>query len=364
MKISFIIPDLSDETFHRTKILYRMLKDNFEVEIIAVDTKNSKNKLFSETFENFKKIKYDLGTIIKDLKKNITGDIIYAIKAKPTSFGFAMSLKNIKKIPVVLDISADETYNCFPYTNNTIKGVLSSLLLFKDTNSYTYTKILEKRIKRADEITVSSSLLQKKYGGTLITSSPDEKIFNPDLYKIDQIRESMGWTNKKVILFAGKYNRDTDFELLLDTIEKIDRTDLLLCIIGDNKKIKESNKIKYTSYQPEENIAKLLSASDIVIVPQKDTLSSFGKNPVKAYEAILSNKTLILPNIYDFKDIFPQALFYHSSDKDSLSQVIIKAINEKSNYRDEFLEKYSFDKMSKKLTEFFKAKFDKLLLNN
>ncbi len=357
MKISFIIPDLSDETFHRLKALYNMLKDNFEIEIIAVDTKKSKNKLFTEYFQNLKKIKYDLGTIIKDLKKNVTGDIIYAIKAKPTSFGFAMSLKSIKKIPVILDISANETYNCFPYTNNPLKGILSSILIFKDTNSYTYTKILEKRIKLADEITISSNLLQKKYGGTLITSSPNENIFNPEIYKINEIRESMNWTNKKVILFAGKYNRDTDINYLIETVEKIDRNDLLLCIIGDNKKIKESDKVNFISYQPEENIAKLLSACDLVVVPQKDIYSSFGKIPIKIYESILSNKPLVLPDLYDFKELFPEAIFYDTKDNNSLSKIILLALDAKNENRNQFLEKYNFDKMSKKLTEFIKTKF-------
>lgn len=359
MKISFIIPDLSSETYHRTKSLHNMLKNDYELELISVDPKNNKTKLFAENFDNYKKVKYDLGTIIRDLKKNVTGDIIYAIKARPTSFGFAMSLKSIKKIPVVLDISANETTNCFPYTDSTLKGLLSTFFLVKDTNSYTYTKILEKRIKLADEITVASSNLQSKYGGTLISTSPDENLFNAELYKIKEIRESMNWTDKKVILFAGQYNRDTDFDLLLETVENISDQQIILYVVGDNKKVKESEKIKYLGFQPQQNIAKLLSACDMVVVPQKEIPSSFGKIPLKAYEAVLSNKPLILPDIYNFKDIFPSSIFYQVSNQESLTTAILKALdnNLPLNNRSDYIEKYSFEKMSKKLSDFFR-KFD------
>lgn len=361
MKITILVPDANQETFNRTKILYNMLKDNFELEVIFISTKKEKNKIFSDSFENFKQIKYDLGTIINDLKKNVTGDIIYAIKSKPTSFGFAMSLKNIKKIPVVLDISAKESYNCFPYSDNTLKSIFSTFYLFNDTNSFVYTKILEKRIKYADEITVASPNLQKEFGGTLITSSADENFFNAKLYKISEIRQSMNWGDKNIIMFNGLINRDTDIELLINTVEDIFRNDLMLVIVGDNKKYKESEKVQYIGYQPQENIAKLLSASDMVVISQKKIPSSFGKIPVKAYEAISSGKPLILPDIYDFSESFAEmSYFYKESDKDSLKQNILKILDNKpeadlkaKKARDIYIEKFGFEKMSKKLVEFF-----------
>lgn len=366
-KISLLVPDLGQETYNRTKVLYEMLKNNFELEIISIN-KDIKSKLFKDNFENYKQIKYDLGTIINDLKKNVTGDIVYAIKSKPTSFGLAMSLKNIRKVPVVLDISAKESYNCFPYTDNTLKGVLSTFYMVNDTNSYLYTKILEKRIKLADELTVSSKLLQKEYGGTLITSSVNEDIFNPSLYKINEIRETMGWKDKKVIFFGGIINRDTDIDLLIDSVENINRNDLILVIVGDNKKYKESEKIRYIAYQPTENIAKLLSSSDIVIIPQKNTHSSFGKIPIKFYDAILSEIPIICPDIYDFSDnLNDYCEVYKTGNKDSLSKTIldirdnIEEFKVKSrNRRERYIENFGFKKMSEKLKNLFEKQLNKV----
>jgi glycosyltransferase involved in cell wall biosynthesis len=359
-KISLLIPDLSQETYNRTKSLYEMLKNNYELEVISIN-KESKNKLFKDNFQDYKQIKYDLGTIINDLKKNVTGEIIYAIKSKPTSFGFAMSLKNIKKIPVVLDISAKETYNCFPYTDSTLKGILSSFYLVNDTNSYVYTKILEKRIKLVDEITVSSISLQKIYGGTLINTSSNENLFNPSLYKKNEIKETMGWTNKKIIFFGGTINRDTDIDLLINSIESINRDDLILVIVGDNKKYKESEKVNYIGYQPPENIAKLLSVSDIVVIPQKNTHSSFGKIPIKFYDAMSSGIPIICPDIYDFSNNLNQYCYlYENGSKDSLVNNILKVLDNyqdvKSN-REIYIEKFGFEKMSKKICDFF-SKFE------
>lgn len=359
-KISLLVPDLSLETYNRTKTLYEMLKANYELEVVSIN-KDKKTKLFKESFEDFKHIKYDLGTVINDLKKNVTGDIIYAIKAKPTSYGLAMSLKNIKKLPVVLDISANEPYNCFPYTNNVFKGILSSFYLVNDTNSYLYTKILEKRIKLADELTVSSNTLQRMYGGTLITSSANENIFNPYNYKVGEIRKTMGWGDKKVILFGGTFNKDTDIELLINTVEEIYRGDLILAIIGDNKKIKESKNVQYISYQPPENMAKLIASSDLVVIPQKDTLTSFGKIPIKFYESVSSAIPVLCPDTYDFNDSLSDYCYkYKAGNKDSLSGKILEIVNnydiakEKAKLlRQEYIDSFGFNKMSSKLTEFF-----------
>lgn len=362
-KISLLVPDLSLETYNRTKVLYEMLKTSYDLEVISIN-KDKNSQIFKDNFEVFKHIKYDLGTIINDLKKNVTGDIIYAIKSKPTSYGLAMSYKNINKVPVVLDISANETYNCFPYTNNVFKGIFSTFYLVNDTNSYLYTKILEKRIKLADEITASSNTLQKVYGGTLITSSANENIFNSSNYKINEIRKTMGWGlkgDKKVIFFGGIYNKDTDIDLLIDTVENINRGDIVLVIVGDNKKIKESKKVQYLSYQPHENIAKLLASSDIVVVPQKDNLTSFGKIPIKFYEAISSEVPVICPDIYDFSNSLNEFCYkYKAGDKQSLSDQILKiinnydeSINKAEEVRESYINNFGFNKMSSKLIDFF-----------
>ncbi|MBC7474516.1 MAG: glycosyltransferase, partial [Candidatus Sericytochromatia bacterium] len=259
-------------------------------------------------------------------------------------------------------------YNTFPYSNNTLKSMFLSLPFFNNTNSFIYTWILEKRIKMADEITVSSSTLQRSYGGTFISSSSNEDLFDSDLYKRDEIRETMGWEDYIVILFAGKVNRDTDINLLINAVKEIDQPKLKLAIVGDNKikNIDNQDKFYLNTFQPSQNIAKLLSACDLVVIPQNDTHSTFGKIPIKLYEAMSSSKIIIAPDTDDFSDILSDCGFtYKSGNLVSLKEAIVEATNdlELSNNlgtkaREKYLEKYSKKIMSQKLKSFF-DKFEK-----
>lgn len=366
MKISILMPDASEEIFARANTLYKLLKDNFELEVIAVSSKRAKVFNYKDYFENYKKIDFDLGTIVNDLKKNISGDILYALKAKPTSFGFAMSLKSIKKIPVILDIDSREIYNTFPYSDNIAKNILFSIPLFNDTNSFIYTWILEKRIKHADQITVASPALQKIYGGTFIPSACDTDFFNPELYKREEIRKAMGWEDYKIILFAGNITRNTDIEFLVKAVKETNSHKIKIVIIGNNqKKFKEDNIIEAKGSQPIENVAKLLTACDLVVIPQKNIPSSIGEIPVKLYEAMASEKVVIAPDTHDFSDILENCGFvYKIGDINSLKEQITKVLSSEElsislgkKAREKCIDKYSKKVIEKKLKEFF-SKFE------
>lgn len=379
MKITIITSDTTLENLHRANILYKLLEKNFEIEVISVSSRKDEVELYKEKFVNYKRINFDFGKIVNELTENITGDIVYALKARPSSFGMAMSLKrglgkkHNKKIPVILDIDAKEVYNCFPYSQNMLKNFVFSIPLFNSPNSFIYTWLLEKRIKFSDNITISSPALQKIYGGTFIPSACDTDFFNGHIYKRDEIREKMGWTDSKVIIFTGSVNRDTDTDTLLKAVKSIDRNNIKLIFASKKssflKKLASNHPfISVYDYQPQLNIAKLLSASDIAVLPLKNNITAQNKIPVKLFEYMSSELPVIASDTPDLTNILSNCGFIYSAGKpDSLKENIEKIIDNPDlgkesakKAREKCTEKYSFNVISKKLTEFIHREMNKL----
>lgn len=350
MKISLIasFPDL--ESFSRLKWIYSLLKDKFEIQLIGIIFNNKFDDLLKNVFAEIQLVKYNISTIIPNIKNIVKGDIIYVLKARTSSFGISINLKKLLNKKVILDISDIEKFNCFPYSNNNIKCFLYSLPLLNNPDSYIYTNLTEKRIKFSDEITVSNPFLQKIYGGTLIYDSCDTELFDKNKYKIDEIRETLNW-DKKVIIFNGNIKNYINLDILI----KLSFEDLLVVFIGFiDKKLKKylskyKNIIIY-NYQNDLNIAKMLSSSDYMVLLRKDLPNSDFKIPIKIYEALSSNLTVITNDTNNYKELFSNNILYTNSLEEILNIIKnnTKIENSKSFFKNIFLK----DEISNKLFTF------------
>jgi hypothetical protein len=348
MKITLIssFPDL--ESFSRLKWLYSLLKNKFEIQLVAITFNNKFDSLLKHLFDNnIEIIKYNINSIIYNIKNIVKGDIIYVLKVRASSFGISINLKRILNKKIILDISDIEKFNCFPYSNSTIKSILYSLPFLNDLDSYIYTSLTEKRIKFADEIVVSNSFLQKIYGGTLICDSCDTELFDRDKYKLIEIREKLNW-NKKVIIFNGHIKHYIDIDILI----KLSFHDLLIVFVGffDEKLkkylLKYQNIIVY-DYQSDLNIAKMLSSADYMIIPRKKLPNSDFKIPVKIYEALSCNLTVITNNTDNYKEIFSDNILYVNSLEEILNIVKnnIKVNNPKKFFKKALLKNEISEKL-------------------
>lgn len=365
MKITIIIPDLSEKTFKRTKSICRLLKKSHDLQILAIYTKNGDDSVFKKEFKNFEKIKCDLGNISKTLNKKVTGDIVYAIRSKPTSFGLSLGIKDSKKIPVIVDICYSEMYQCFPYSKNLFKNIVFSIPLIKNTNSFIYTFMGEKRLNLANDLTVSSLALQKKHTGTFIPSSCDTELFDPSVYKVNEIREYMNWSDKKVFLFWSKLDKEHDINTLLEAMKWLNRNDLKLMIIGDNKEDKKItqkyNFVDFLANQPDLNIAKLISACDFTVLPIKNIPFYENAIPDEIYPYLACNKKIITSKLFDEIESLKDEIFvYESGNTSDLKLTLEKALNSSEiskKSRDLVLEKYSDKVVTKKLEAIFNKCF-------
>jgi len=308
IKISILSFDLSHNCLVRAYILAKMLSKKYEVEILGPNIE------FDEVWKPLRNdplIKYVLLPSgvdkIPKILRRINGDIIYAIKPKMTSYGYGLIKKLISKKPLVLDIDDWE----LGFFLDSKMYIAKSCLIFWDINNLIYTFLLEKLAKYADEITVSSSFLQKKFRGVIIPHARDAKLFNPKKYNREKLKKKLGIQNKKVIIFCGAIVKHKGIDDLIASINLLKDKNIVLILVGvdlndsytkslwDQKK----SNVKFIGQQPFEKIPEFLSASDLVVLPQKETRSAKGQVPAKVFDAMMMEKPIIATNVSDLPNI-------------------------------------------------------------
>jgi len=175
-------------------------------------------------------------------------------------------------------------------------------------------------LNNADTVTVTAEgdkvNLENKVSGVdkikVIYNGADTEIFKPvDEYEKKVIRKKYNIPlDKKIIVYFGSYNHGmNDIEILGEflTHEKLNSESFHFLSIGSGDNLdklirKIKGRISYTSIfsLPMEEVAQLVAASDISIIPRKNIKKDTGGNiPVKCFESWSSEVPVLLSNIED-----------------------------------------------------------------
>lgn len=384
MKISILTPDVSHNCLGRAYILAKALQEKYVVEIVGPSFKNGVwNPVADDKSITYKIINFDQGLKqlkqLKELYKKIDGDIIYASKPLFTSFGIGLFKKLFAKKPLILDIDdwevglGKERYRKKGFIEK-LKYFKNKLLNFKffilnKKSFFWFTTVLEKLVSIADKITVSSSFLKKKFGGTIIWHGRDEKFFNPENYPKPVFREKYKIKdNQKIIMFIGTPRPYKGLEDLIEAISINRNINLLLFIIGvDNDKYcqdlikfaKKKLKKRFAAkgLQPFKKIPEFLSIADIVVIPQRKSYSTIGQIPAKVFDAMAMAKPIISTSVSDLPEILNDCgLVVEPSNPLEISEAIDyfilnpeKAILMGQKARKRFEERYCWSKIMENL---------------
>ncbi len=172
-RVSLIVYSLNANPIVRaTPIAQALARLGFDVEVTGVLRSGlSIYKPYANTFD------YVTAPSIRELSKQISGDIIYACKPFPETLLTAMIASGWGRTkPVLLDVE-DDDYGVVGRT-----PVVRCLRAARDfafrPKGYLYG--LTNRMRtRCDAVTVSTSALQNYFGGTKILHGPNETEFDP-----------------------------------------------------------------------------------------------------------------------------------------------------------------------------------------
>lgn len=284
-------------------------------------------------------------------------DVALASKPRVSSFGAAL-LKRMAPgsgLKILLDIDDWEAGQDLPVTRGKFLRRLPEAI---NIDSFYDPLALGKLTRRADGITVSTTFLQKMYGGRLLPHVRDTDFLDPAKYDRDGLRGALGLTDEFVIAFLGSIRRHKGIELLLTMLPRLEPMKARLLLLGTQNvdpAIRDimNRHTRYIIEQPEipyRDLPKFHAVSDLVVLPQMDTPFGRAQLPMKLLDAMAMARPIISTNVSDIPMILEGCgVILESYDEDELVEKIVslqgdpglrKRLGEAARHR--CMERYSY----------------------
>ncbi len=395
MKITILVFNLASNCLGRAYLLAEVLKRDFEVEVGGMIIGEDRIwPPFDTGKYDYFKVRYNPGDNFRqkqeELIQKITGDVIYASKIMPSSFGTAL-LKNKKDgTPVVLDNDDWQVATLIRKPGlNFLRGFIGDTIHRKHnaTQSFWRTFLLEKQVKKASAVTTVSRFLQKHSGGIIVPHGKDTEMFDPQKFNREKYRKQFGLEGKRVIMFLGTPRPQKGLDELIKAVKQSKTKNILLAIVGINPKanpdekrfqanlIKSGgDKVRGFDMCPFEELPKYLISADLVVLPQrggkgmslKEKMITKAQIPAKIFDAMALERPVIATDTADLPEILADCGYIvKAGDENALVKKIdyafshyneTKELGKKA--RQKCIQEYSWDAMEKTLVSIF-SKFKK-----
>jgi glycosyltransferase involved in cell wall biosynthesis len=312
VKTSFLCFDLSDNSLGRAALLARTLARHHPVELVGPAKQGTvwyPLKDLDLPVKSFPWKRYPAFVpIIRQMMRVIDGDVLFACKLRPTSFGVGLLKKWVSGKPLIVDI--DDWELGFFYRAG-FWGRVGRFLNFSNPNGLPHTWLMERLVGFADGITVSNGFLQNRFSGTLLYHCRDTSILDPEKYDQDRAKEKLGVQNKKVVMFLGTPRKHKGVDDLVEAMNLLDDPDARLVIIGAEngleslpgcERVKE-DRVVLLPMIPFKDLPLHLAAADVVVIPQRKTSDTVGQMPAKIFDAMAMAKPIVSTRVSDIPDV-------------------------------------------------------------
>jgi glycosyltransferase involved in cell wall biosynthesis len=236
----------------------------------------------------------------------IDGDVIYASKLRPTSYGLGLLARIRRRRPLLLDI--DDWELGFFYRSRPWRRIGRALNL-GNPNGLPWTWLMERMAGRADAVTVASRFLEARFGGTLIPHVRDTESWDPARHQGGTVRRDLGAEGRPLVMFLGTPRAYKGLDDLVAAVARLGG-DVLLAIVGVNPGSADAARwaahpfVRLVGEIPFDEVPRFLVAADVVAVPQRATSDTVGQVPAKLFDAMAlgrpsSRRGLVIPEILD-----------------------------------------------------------------
>ena len=267
----------------------------------------------------------ELITSVRQLLREIDGDILYAVKPRLTSLGVALLARLRSGSPILLDIDdwelswfgGDNWHYC-PGIKQLARDLLKKDGALRDPSHPLYLQWMEKLMDRVDGVTVDTRFLQHRYGGTYLPQGRDITLFDPAKFDPELCRQKYGLAGYGVVMFPGTARPHKGLEDVFIALEHLDRPDLRLVIVGGwevGDGYVEQLMAKWEQWTiklppvPQEQMPEVVAAAHAIVVPQQDTPTARAQFPIKLTDAMAMAKPIIATRVGDITEILGSAGF-------------------------------------------------------
>ncbi|WP_375477449.1 glycosyltransferase family 4 protein [uncultured Nostoc sp.] len=373
LKVSILTPNFSKGGIDRAYLLSQIFKKlNYEVEVLGfLFGKNiypeppSDLAIFCLPGCDYPQL---FGSVRQILNK-IDGDIICAVKPKPTSYGVALINKIRSHRPVILDIDdwelswyGGDEWQYRPNLKQLARELLKKEGALRNPDHPLYLKWMESLIDRADAITADTQFLLNRFGGIYIPNGKDTCLFDPQKYDPQISRQKYGLAEYRVLMFPGAPRPHKGLEDVLIALDQLQESDFRLVIVGGNPYDNYDEQLierwgQWIIMLPQtsiEQMPEVVAAAHIIVVPQRDTSVARAQFPIKLMDGMAMAKPVLATRVGDIPEILNEVgyLVDPASPEQIVEQIKLifqdlETANEVGKKaRNRCLEKYSVEKMA------------------
>ncbi|MEB3327902.1 MAG: glycosyltransferase [Candidatus Sericytochromatia bacterium] len=314
MKITLLASDEATAPLYRVRALARLLQRRFEVEVLGfVSQAEAVDPVAPRDFP-YRAIVARCGrgfaASAQAMREAITGDLVYAMKPRPTSYGVALAHRAATGCPVVVDVDDWELFMIHPWSRFTLKNMAYALGRLDDPNNYLATWALDRRVREADGVTAVSRFFQQRYGGLLAPHYVDTALFDPARHDGAATRAAHGLEDQRVVVFAGIAHPGKGVAAILEALRALGpgAPAWRLVIVGPAtpyaRAIAASDaRVVLVGTQPPTRTPAFLAMADLVVLPQRPTPVAVGQMPMKLFEAMAMGVPVVATALSDIPEV-------------------------------------------------------------
>ncbi|WP_422002602.1 glycosyltransferase [Reyranella sp.] len=176
-----------------------------------------------------------------------------------------------------------------------------------------WTRLAVSMLGAADARTTCNPVLQKRFGGTVIRHSRDERLFDAAALQRDSLRREFGFSDDdRVILFLGTPRRHKGLISIAAGLQALDDSRAVLCIVGTiaDEALKRDllamapARIVFHPDQPFGRLAALNAMADVVCVLQDPASPiALSQTPAKLTDALATGTPVIATSVPPIQDL-------------------------------------------------------------
>lgn len=299
MRVTIIAPDERIAPLYRVRLLARLLMRRYaEVEVLGFTSRQGPPPDNAPRDFAYREFPLAPGrgaeASFRALREAVRGDVVYAMKARPTSYGLALRHRAETGVPVVLDVDDAELAMIAPYSKYPLKNMAYALPRLADPNNYLATWALHRRLGEADGLTVVSSHFRRLCGGgTLAPQYVDTALYDPSRFDREALRAELGLGSERALVFAGVAHPGKGVGEVVEALALLgpEAPPWRLLLVGPETDYARElaalePRVTLVGLRPPSETPRYLAVADAVALPQRRAAVAAGQMPIKLFEAM------------------------------------------------------------------------------